>query len=354
MKVNKIILTVFAATLFAYCSKSKDDVSIDFGKAPKQLNADQDLASKTFGVITDVAYNAENPDSPDKVYLGKVLYHDTKLSSTGHNSCNSCHNLNSYGVDNQSFSTGDNGGKGGRNSPTTFNAAAHFVQFWDGRAKDVEEQAGGPVMNPAEMAMPNENEVIKRLKNTDFYLALFQKAFPSDKDPITFTNMRKAIAAFERNLMTKSRFDKYMDGDANALTSEEVAGMKKFIDVGCASCHNGATVGGQSYQKFGVYEPYEKYTKSTKVDNGRMDVTKNEADKFMFKVPSLRNVEKTYPYFHDGSIKDLNEAVKIMAKVQLNKNLTDAEVNQITSFMKTLTADIPAEAKQIPKEIAAK
>ncbi len=354
MKFNKIILTILVSTLLVYCSKNKNDASIDFGTAPKQLNADQELASKTFGVISDVAYNAENTDSPDKVYLGKALYHDTRLSSTGNNSCNSCHNLDTYGVDNQSFSTGDNGGKGGRNSPTTFNAAAHFVQFWDGRAKDVEEQAGGPVLNPAEMAMPSENEVINRLKKTDFYLALFQKAFPNDKDPMTFTNMRKAIAAFERTLMTKSRFDKYMDGDAKALTNEEIAGMKKFIDVGCASCHSGATVGGQSYQKFGVYEPYEKYTKSAKVDNGRMDVTKNEADKFMFKVPSLRNVEKTYPYFHDGSIKDLNEAVKIMAKVQLNKNLTDAEVNQITSFMKALTADIPSEAKQIPKEIALK
>lgn len=352
--VNLLILCVFGASLLTYCSGNKDDVAIDFGKASKTINVDQETAFKTFGMISDVVSNPENIESPDKIYLGKLLYHDTRLSLTGHNSCNSCHDVNNYGVDNQAFSTGDNGGKGSRNAPTTFNAAAHFVQFWDGRAKDVEEQAGGPVMNPAEMAMTSEREVIERLKKTSFYPALFQKAFPGEKDPVNFVNMRKAIGVFERTLMTKSKFDKYIDGNTNILSADEVAGMKKFTEIGCASCHNGATVGGTMYQKFGVYYPYEQYTKSTKIDEGRMEVTKKEADKFMFKVPSLRNVEKTYPYFHDGSVTNLNDAVKIMAKIQLNKDLSDTDVNQIVAFLKTLTADIPAEAKEIPKELAAK
>ena len=352
MKNIKFLMTsVFAAGLLLYCSKKVE--TVEQGKAVT-LNADQQMAAKTFGVISAVEENPENPESADKIYLGKVLYHDTRLSSTGHNSCNSCHDVNKYGVDNESFSTGDNGGKGGRNAPTTFNAAAHFVQFWDGRAKDVEEQAGGPVMNPKEMAMTTEKDVIEKLKKTDFYPVLFQKAFPEDKDPINFTNMRKAIAAFERTLMTKSKFDNYMEGDANAMTADEIAGMKKFAEVGCTACHNGATVGGMMFQKFGVFYPYEQYTKSKNVDKGRMEVTKNEADKFMFKVPSLRNVEKTYPYFHDGSVANLNDAVKIMAKIQLNKDLSDADVNQIVAFLKTLTADVPAEAKEIPKELAAK
>ncbi len=335
-------LAIIAILGLLYCSKEKT------GFVPTIKNADQEMASKYFGILPEVS--KDSIVTPEKVYLGKVLFHDTRLSEKGNNSCNSCHNLDTYGVDNKQFSTGDDGGLGGRNAPTVFNASLHFAQFWDGRAKDVEEQAGGPIMNPAEMAMHTNNEVIDRLKATDHYPDLFKKAFPKDKDPMTFDNLKKAIAAFERTLLTRSKFDQYLLGDASVLTSQEIAGMKKFVEVGCITCHNGPTVGGQMYQKFGVFFPYEKFTHSAKVDNGRMDVTKNKADQFMFKVMSLRNIEKTGPYFHDGSVKDLNEAVKVMGKVQLNKDLSQQEITDIVSFLKTLTADISADAKAIPKE----
>ena len=342
-------LIAAAAVSLLYCSKEK--VNKELANQPIQMNEDQKKAAKIFGILPTVAENKDNAGTAEKVYLGKVLFHDPILSATGHNSCNSCHNLVTYGVDNKQFSTGDNGGLGGRNSPTVFNAALHTAQFWDGRAKDVEEQAGGPVMNPAEMAMQSNDEVIKRLKNTDYYPELFKKAYPDQKDPITFENMTKAIASFERTLLTASRFDKYLAGDDKALTAEEVKGMNKFIETGCIACHGGATLGGQMYQKFGVFFPYQEFTHSTKADNGRMDVTKDAKDQFMFKVMSLRNVEKTAPYFHDGSVKTLEEAVKIMAKIQLNKDLPDADVKSIVSFLNTLTGDIPQEVKEVPKEI---
>lgn len=319
---------------------SKEEVKVD---AYPEL---QNQALNFFGVLPEVAENPDNPVTDEKVALGKKLYFDNILSKDNKQSCNTCHNVNTYGVDNNSFSEGNDGGLGGRNSPSTFNAALHVAQFWDGREPNVEAQAAGPILNPVEMAMPNEKEVVKRLKNVDEYVTLFASAFPDDKNPITFDNLKKAIGAYERKLITPSKFDDYLAGDANALTDDEKEGLNTFINVGCTSCHSGATLGGSMFQKFGTFGDYWELTKSEKIDNGKFDVTGNEADKYIFKVPSLRNVEKTYPYFHDGSVADLGEAVKIMAKLQLNKDLSDEEVNSIVTFLKTLTADIPAELKQ--------
>jgi cytochrome c peroxidase len=302
--------------------------------------SDNDLlnqAKSIFSPLPDkITPPKDNPITPEKVKLGKKLYFEKKLSIDNTISCNSCHLLDKFGVDNQSVSTGVKGQKGGRNAPTVYNAGLHFAQFWDGRAKDLEEQAGGPILNPIEMGMPNENEVLKRLKSDSSYVNLFKIAFKGEKEPITYKNITKAIASFERTLLTPSKFDKFLKGDKNALNNKEKEGLRTFMSKGCTSCHNGVTVGGQMFQKFGLVSPYQ-YQK----DLGRFEVTKNENDKFVFKVPSLRNVAKTSPYFHDGKVKDLKEAIKTMGKTQLGINLTNKEIENIEAFLNSLTGDIP-------------
>lgn len=306
------------------------------------------MASSIFHPLPKQADNADNAITPEKVALGKMLFYDTRLSKKGNNSCNSCHNLSTYGVDNKSFSIGDEGKPGGRNSPTVLNAAIHATQFWDGRAKDVEEQAGLPVMNTVEMNIPSKAFLEERLKKDETYQKMFATAFPESKNALNYDNIQKALGAFERTLMTPSKFDDYLSGNTAALNNEEKEGLKLFINTGCTTCHSGKGVGGHMFQKFGLFGNYWEQTKSAKVDSGRIAETKNSGDLFMFKVPSLRNVEKTYPYFHDGSIPDLHQAISIMAKTQLNKSLSEAEVNSIATFLKTLTANVPQDVMQDP------
>jgi cytochrome c peroxidase len=209
----------------------------------------------------------------------------------------------------------------------------------------VEAQAGGPVLNPVEMNIPSEEYLVKRLSTDKKYQQLFTEAFPNEEKPLTFKNITYAIAAFERELITPSRFDNYLKGDENALSSEEKKGLKTYMDVGCTTCHAGALLGGNMYQKFGLFGDYWEYTDSKEIDEGRMMVTKNEADKYLFKVPSLRNIDKTYPFFHDGSVEKLDEAVRIMAKVELNKDLSDKETKEIVTFLASLTGETPSIAK---------
>lgn len=287
---------------------------------------------------------AAAPDmSEERIALGRALYYDPRLSKDGDLSCNSCHDLQKYGVDGEATSKGHKGQRGNRNSPTVYHAALHSRQFWDGRAKDVEEQAKGPVLNPVEMATADAGAVEATLKGIPGYQEMFQKAFPGSKDPVTFDNVALAIGAFERRLMTPSPFDKYLAGDDAALTPEQLKGMQTFVEVGCASCHNGVAMGGATFQKLGLKKPFE-----TK-DEGRFAVTKKEADKFVFKVPSLRNVEKTGPYFHDGSVKELDQVVRLMGEHQLGMTLTDEQVKDIMSFLGALTGEIPADyVKQPP------
>jgi cytochrome c peroxidase len=310
-------------------------------------------AQAIFQPIGTVADSDHNKVTAEKVALGKMLYHDTRLSKTGNNSCNSCHNLATFGVDNLPTSKGDAGKFGDRNSPTVFNAALHSFQFWDGRAKDVEEQAGGPILNPVEMAIPSKEFLITKLKGVKEYQDLFKAAFPADKDPLTYNNIQNAIAAFERTLVTPTAFDNYLKGDVTAMNQEQRDGLKQFMDAGCIQCHTGAALGGTMFQKFGVYGDYRTACNSKVNDTGKMMVSKQESDKDMFKVPSLRNVAKTHPYFHDGSIADLAQAVKIMGKLQLNKDLSDAQVASIVTFLNALTSDIPEDAKKIPDALVA-
>lgn len=287
--------------------------------------------------------NPDNPVTPVKVKLGKMLYHDPRLSKSGLFSCNTCHNLATYGVSNLPVDIGHKWALGPVNSGTVFNAAFYKAQFWDGRAKDLEEQAKGPILEPVEMAMPSEQAAVDRIKSIPEYRKLFAKAFPKDKEPLTYDNIAKAIAAFERTLLTPSRFDKFLLGDKKVLNDEEKKGLKLFVDEGCASCHNGIALGGD-FQKLGVVKPY----KSTSPSKGRYDVTKKPEDMNVFKMTTLRNIEMTYPYFHDGQIWGLDEAVKIMADIQLGKTLKDDEVRAITAFLRSLTGEIPKDALELP------
>lgn len=347
-----ILLFVIAGLVISSCNnnpstttENQDEQNIEVSQQDKDLLA---MAQVYFKPIPAEAPNPENPVTAEKVVLGKKLYFEKQLSKDGTQSCNTCHNLATFGVDNLATSPGDNGISGTRNSPTTFNAAFRTAQFWDGRMKDVEEQAGGPVMNPAEMGMPDETIVLDRLNTIDGYPEMFAAAFPEEETPLTFTNMRKAIGAFERTLLTPSQFDEYLAGDVNALSVHERKGLKTFVDNGCASCHTGTVLGGNMLSKVGLFGDYHQMMNSTTTDFGKFEETKNEADKGMFFTPILRNVTKTSPYFHNGGIANLNEAIKIMGKLQLNKELTDAEAEDIAVFFNSLTADIPEDVKADP------
>jgi cytochrome c peroxidase len=280
---------------------------------------------------------AEGAPSAELVDLGRALYFDTRLSRDKNMSCNSCHALDHYGVDNQRTSTGFNGKLGARNSPSVYNAAGHFAQFWDGRAADVEAQAKGPILNPDEMAMPDAKAVVTTLKNIPGYTNLFARAFPSAADPVTYDNVGVAIGAFERGLMTPGRWDDFLRGNKDALTADERKGLKTFLNSGCMVCHTGPYLGGSMFERVGVVEPWPN-----QADQGRSGVTKSPADKMLFKVPSLRNVEKTAPYFHDGSAATLEDAVKMMGKHQLGLELSADEITAIVTWLKSLTGPLPA------------
>lgn len=307
-------------------------------------------AQAFFKPLPNEATSTENQLSTQKILLGKTLFFDNRLSKNNTQSCNTCHNLSTYGVDNKPTSEGDLKKLGDRNSPTVYNAALHLTQFWDGRAKDVEEQAGMPILNPVEMNMPSENYVIDRLKKIAGYKRLFTEAFPEEENPITYDNLKKAIGAFERTLITPAPFHEYLNGNKDALTSEQKKGLREFINTGCMTCHNGVAMGGASLMKFPTYgDNYTSLTGSTHEDLGKMANTKNESDKFIFKVPSLINITETAPYFHDGSVADLGQAIKIMAKLQLNKELSDEQTESIKAFLSSLKGKTPTGVEISPE-----
>ena len=269
------------------------------------------------------------------VELGKKLYFDPRLSKSGFISCNSCHNLSMGGTDNIKTSIGHNWTKGPINAPTVLNSSLNVAQFWDGRAADLKEQAGGPIANPGEMASSHTLSV-HILQSIPGYVADFKKVFGSDK--VDIDKVTKAIAAFEETLVTpNSRFDKWLKGDKKAITVQELAGYNLFKSTGCIACHNGPAVGGNTFQKMGIVEPY----KSTTGGDGRSAVTGKDADRFNYKVPTLRNVELTYPYFHDGEAATLKEAVDVMGRLQLGRKFTEDENAKIVAFLHTLTGDQP-------------
>jgi cytochrome c peroxidase len=335
-------LTPFVVIVFLLSAGCGPTTPPPLKKAKKNDTKLVAQANTMFGVLPETADNPNNPTTDEKVLLGHTLFFDNQLSLDQTQSCNTCHDLATYGVDNSPTSKGDNGGFGDRNSPTVLNAALHTTQFWDGREPDVEAQAGGPILNPVEMAIPSEEFLIERLSEDENYQILFAEAYPNQPNAITYENIRLAIAAFERELITPAAFDDYLNNDFSALNEQEKNGLSLFIGEGCTTCHVGPLLGGNMFQKFGKYGDYWEYTKSEKIDKGKFMVTESETDMYVFKVPSLRNIEMTGPYLHDGSVADISEVVRIMGKIQLNKDLTDQQIADIVAFLKTLTGSVPA------------
>jgi cytochrome c peroxidase len=294
---------------------------------------------------------ADNPTTEAKVELGRMLYFDPRFSVTGTISCDSCHNVMEGGDDHRPASIGVHGVKGGRNAPTVYNAAFHSVQFWDGRAASLEDQAKGPVVNPVEMGMPNLDAALARLRAIPGYRPYFEKAFGGE-DPVTAENAARAVAAYERTLITpNSPYDRYVEGDQQAMSAAQVRGMQSFDELGCTACHAGPAFNGPSlplgqgfFVKFPTHAGSDYVTTYRFMDDpGRYEATQNEADKHMWRVPTLRNLEYTAPYFHNGAVKSVDEAVEVMAKTQLDEDLTAEQVTDISAFMTALTGEFPQQ-----------
>jgi len=324
---------------------------LSFAGMSQGANGDEDLlkqAKQIFGSLPKAIVSEKNPITPEKVILGKMLFYETRISVDGTVSCARCHPIGLYAADGLKKSIGNNCKVNPRNAPTILNAAGQISAHWIGNRVDVEDQARQSVIGLPSFGMPSYEAVEKRLRELKGYLDLFKEAFPGENNPVTVDNFAKAIGAFERTLVTPSPFDSFLKGNIAALNAQEKRGLETFMEAGCVMCHFGPYVGGQAYQKFGISEPYWKYTRSEPIDEGRYVITKNEADKYVFKVPALRNVAKTSPYFHDGSVDRLKEAVLIMGKVQLNRDLTKVQVEDIVAFLKSLTGIISQEALTIP------
>jgi len=290
----------------------------------------------------------EAPITPQRVDLGRLLFFDPRLTVDADLSCSSCHQPARYGADGLPKSIGVRQRPHPRHAPTILNAGLNFIIHWRGDRDSLEDQVIKALASPITNGQPDEKAVIDRLEQIPSYAPLFKAAFPDNPHPMTRENIAKAIGAYERTLVTPSPFDSYLAGDVNALSSKARAGLDTFINTGCAACHNGVLVGGGMYRKFGVVEPYWKATGSQAIDNGRADVTKNPDDLYVFRVASLRNVAMTAPYFHDGSVATLPEAVRVMARVQLGVTLGDAETRDIVAFLESLTGELPANFATVP------
>lgn len=305
-------------------------------------------AQRLFKPLPKDAATAEFPITPARVDLGRKLFFEPRVSIDGTVSCSRCHLAALYATDGLPKSKGAFDKVNERRAPTVFNAALQFKAHWRGDRENVEDQASRAPLGPASFGNPDAATAMSKLKAISGYTELFRKAFPGDQDPVTITNWGKAIGAYERTLITPSRFDRYLAGDTQALTEPERQGLRTFIDTGCGTCHNGAVLGGTAFRKFGITEDYWKQTGSQPIDKGRFDVTNNSADMYVFKVPGLRNVSMVQLYFHDGSVKTLPEAVRIMAKVQLGKTLSAQDTDAIVTFLATLTGKMPESFIEAP------
>ena len=288
------------------------------------------------------------PTTPARVALGRMLFFDPRWTLEGNVSCATCHQPALYGTDALAKSIGVQHRTHPRNAPTVLNAGLNFIQHWWGDRKNLEDQVEQALIGVFSSGHPDPAAVTARIEAIEGYALLFQQAFPDESKPITSASIGKAIGAYERTLLTPSPFDAYLRGDTRALSPTARNGLQRFISRGCASCHNGTGIGGQMFQKFGVVEEYWKATGSPEIDKGRFGFTKDPADLYVFKVPSLRNAAMTPPYFHDGSVATLDEAVKVMGRVQLGSTLPDAEIGEIVAFLGTLTGTLPASFVAAP------
>jgi len=311
-------------------------------------------ARQTFKALPVDAGTPQRPLTPERVALGRALFFETRVSSDGKGSCGGCHNPYFYGTDALPRSVGVGGKVIPRNAPTVFNTALQFVQHYGGNREDVEEQAVKALVSALAYGNADYAAAEARLRALPGYRVMFEKAFPDEAEPVTAENWGKAIGAFERTLLTPAAFDRYLKGDKSAINAGAKRGLDKFMTFGCSGCHNGVTVGGQMYQKFGLTQDYWALTGSQEIDlfkardKGRFQDTKNDADAFIFKVQQLRNVAVTPPYFHDGSVADLGDAIRIMGKLQLGRDLADSDVADIAAFLQSLTGEVPAQFAAVP------
>ncbi|MBO9398051.1 cytochrome-c peroxidase [Shimia sp. R9_2] len=321
--------------------------------ASAQANELREEALDTFLPLpSTVPAVKDNPITPEKIALGKALFFDPRMSASGVFSCNSCHNLATGGDDNLETSIGHGWQRGPRNSPTALNSVFNEAQFWDGRAADLAEQAKGPVQAGVEMANTQEN-LLATLNSMPQYVERFGDAFEGEDDPVTFDNFAKAIEAFEATLITPAPFDAWLNGDDDAMTPEQLAGLSQFMDLGCAACHSGINVGGSGYYPFGLIEKPGADVLPVG-DKGRFAVTATVDDEYVFRAAPLRNVAQTAPYFHSGKVWDLKVAVQIMAESQLGEELTDEDASQIVAFLDSLTGALPPVTYPVlPAETAA-
>jgi cytochrome c peroxidase len=343
MKTRTLTTLLAAALITAACEEKKVE---EKPAAPKGSASTTGAESK--GTKIDQAMLAVFAPLPpasteaDKIALGKMLFFENRLSKAQDVSCNSCHALDKSGTDGKKLSEGTKKQPMARNTPTVFAAAAQFKQGWDGRWKDVEEASTVHITDPKIMAMADEKAVATVLASMPEYADAFKKAFPGDKD-ITLANVGKALGAFQRTLYFPTKWDKYLAGDKTAMSDDELKGLKTFLDTGCQTCHQGPGVGGSLMQKLGLVKPWPDQK-----DQGAFDTTKQEPDKMMFKVATLRQIEKTGPYLHDGSVDALDKVVTMMADHQLGKQLADDQVKSIVTFLKALTVEPPADAIKAP------
>mgnify|MGYP002475933486 CR=1 FL=1 len=335
-----LIYSIFIFSILSCNTSSEKGVYAKVESKPKS-----ELHQKATSLFASVNALDEQDIAADKIALGKTLYFDKRLSKNNTISCNSCHNLSTYGVDNLPKSPGDTKELGTRNSPSVLYAHLHSSQFWDGRAKDVEEQAGMPILNPVEHSIPDTLYLENKLSKIEAYVQSFKKVYPDEG--LSFTTITDAIGAFERQMTPVSKFDLYLDGDEKALSNTQKQGLQAFIDNACITCHSGVALGGNMMQKFGLFDEYWTYTHSEDIDKGLAEVTGKAGDNYIFKVPSLRNITKTGPYFHDGSVESLEESIKIMAKLQSNKDISDEDVEAIIAFFEALEADLDESMKTL-------
>jgi cytochrome c peroxidase len=305
-------------------------------------------AQESFQPLPQDIASAEFPITRERVELGRSLFFDPRLTIDGNMSCSSCHQPAFYGTDARPKSIGVQQRPHPRNAPTVLNAGALNIVHWRGDRDSLEDQVAKAVTSPITSGQPDEKAVIDRLSRVTGYTPLFAAAFPNEPQPMTIQNVANAISAYERTLLTPSPFDASLAGNHEALSPTARTGLATFINTGCVSCHNGVGVGGGMYQKFGVVEDYWKATGSDPIDKGRADVTKDPADLYVFRVANLRNVAMTPPYFHDGSVATLPEAVKVMARVQLGVTLSDADTRDIVAFLESLTGELPANFAAAP------
>ncbi|MGE5356417.1 MAG: cytochrome-c peroxidase [Deltaproteobacteria bacterium] len=341
MKFYKLPFFFF---LFIYCIFSCRNTK----PADNQITVDLDqtihnLTKSYISQLPELNLETMSEEQKRIIELGKSLFYEKKLSGSQTISCASCHDISKYGVDNKALSPGDKNQTGIRNSQTVFNTYLYGDQNWDTKFKSVEDQVMGPIFSELEMAMPDTKTLLSRLKNDKFYTTAFAEAFPANKPHISLENIKKALGSFERTLITPSRFDEYLKGNLKALTQEEKLGAYSFV-INCKSCHSSALVGGGFAVEYPIFGYHSDYSDNNNLDLGKYNVTKNPDDKHVFKVPQLRNIEKTYPYMHDGSVKTLEDAIRICSMAESNIRLNEKDVLLISAFLRTMTGKIPEHA----------